>query len=176
MNRARVIATIAVALGLSLGTAAIIVDDTTRAEGRRLTAYQDSGGVWTVCDGITGPAVVRGRTYTDAQCDDLLIDALITHCRPVLQGLVDPAAGEVIAWCDFAYNAGVGAFLSSTGRRLQNTGERALACEQIKRWVYVGGKNCRDPASNCRGIVTRREHQYQRCMSDGTVLQSFEVI
>jgi lysozyme len=175
VNKLRIIATVAAALGIGAGTVSILVDDTVQAEGRRYTAYQDSGGVWTVCDGITGPAVVRGRTYTDAECDDLLIENLIDHCRPVLQGLVDPREGEIIAWCDFAYNAGVGAFQNSTGRRLQNQGERDLSCQQILRWVYVAGKDCRIRANNCYGIVIRRQHQYERCMSDGTVLQSFEV-
>lgn len=175
MNRARIIASVAAALGLSLTTAGILVKDTTTSEGRRYEAYLDSGGVWTVCDGITGPAVIRGRRYSDAECDDLLIENLIAHCAPVLRGLVDPKDGEVIAWCDFAYNAGISAFERSTGRRLQNAGERALACGQLLRWVYVNGKDCRDRRNNCYGIALRRQHQHQRCMSDGTVLASFVV-
>ena len=41
-------------------------------EGIRLTAYQDSGGVWTVGFGHTGPEVVQGYTVTADQAAELL--------------------------------------------------------------------------------------------------------
>lgn len=178
MNRVRIAAILAAALGIGGGTAVLLVDDTAKHEGRRLTAYQDTGGVWTVCDGITGPAVIRGRTYTHEECDELMADGLIRHCRPVLEALVRPTHGEIVAWCDFAYNVGVRAAVQSTGMRLQQQGKRAEACGQMLRWVYVGQRDCRDPASNCRGIVTRRQAQYARCMStipQSTALLSYTV-
>jgi len=35
----------------------------------RLQSYQDSGGVWTVGWGHTGPEVTQGMTYTQQQAD-----------------------------------------------------------------------------------------------------------
>jgi len=37
-------------------------------EGLRLTAYQDSGGVWTIGWGHTGPEVHEGLVWTREQC------------------------------------------------------------------------------------------------------------
>jgi lysozyme len=41
---------------------------TERDEGLRLTAYQDSGGVWTIGWGHTGPEVHKGLVWTREQC------------------------------------------------------------------------------------------------------------
>ncbi len=43
-----------------------------RFEGLRLTAYQDSVGVWTIGYGHTGPDVHPGMTITEEQADELL--------------------------------------------------------------------------------------------------------
>ncbi|KAK6697468.1 hypothetical protein SNK04_014040 [Fusarium graminearum] len=44
---------------------------TTPHEGRRYTPYYDSAGILTACAGITGPAVVKGKRYTDEECTRL---------------------------------------------------------------------------------------------------------
>lgn len=180
MNRARVIATVAAGLGLGLGTATLIVGDISKSEGRRHTAYLDPAGVPTACDGITGPQVVPGKVYTDAECDDLLAEHIIRHCKPVLGALRNPQPGEIVAWCDQAYNTGVRAALTSTGIRLQLQGRRAEACAQILRWTWItlpdGRKvDCRDPANRCRGLPLRRDRQYARCLQNSAVLAHFEV-
>ncbi len=41
-------------------------------EGLRLTAYQDSVGVWTIGYGHTGPEVKPGMTISQAQADNYL--------------------------------------------------------------------------------------------------------
>lgn len=45
---------------------------TTTDEGLRLKAYQDSGGVWTIGWGHTGPEVVEGLIWTREQCVEAL--------------------------------------------------------------------------------------------------------
>lgn len=40
-------------------------------EGCNLTSYQDSGGIWTVGYGHTGPDVTQGMTITQAQAEQL---------------------------------------------------------------------------------------------------------
>lgn len=170
MNRdTRIAAGVAAALGISFGTAVLIVEDWIEDEGWVLTPYQDSIGRWTVCAGHTGPDVIPGEAWTESECEGITIYDIVRHGRPVLNALVDPTDGEIRAWVGFAGNVGVGAFLSSTARKLQNAGQRVAACEQLLRWVYVtidGRKvDCR-VAGNCRGLPIRREKQMARCLSD----------
>lgn len=186
MTRAqRIAAGVAAALGLALGTAAILTDDWLTDEGWRLNVYRDSAGIPTVCAGHTGPDVRMGDVWTEAECIGITVYDIVRHCRPVLERLADPTPGEVAAWCGFAGNAGIQAFIQSTGLRLQQAGQRAAACEQLLRWVYItvdGRKlDCRDPRNNCAGLPARRERQMARCLSDlaaaspSAVLLSFEV-
>ena len=52
-------------------------------EGRRYVAYQDVGGVWTICDGII-KGVKKGDKATDAQCDAMLLEDILAHERRML--------------------------------------------------------------------------------------------
>ncbi|ECJ0310589.1 glycoside hydrolase family protein, partial [Salmonella enterica] len=41
-------------------------------EGNHLTSYRDTGGIWTICRGVTridGKPVVKGQRLTQSQCD-----------------------------------------------------------------------------------------------------------
>jgi lysozyme len=44
----------------------------TDQEGVKYTPYLDPVGIPTVCAGVTGPDVVMSKTYTKAECDNLL--------------------------------------------------------------------------------------------------------
>jgi lysozyme len=142
-------------------------------EGRELVPYRDIGGVWTVCDGITGADVIPGRTYTDAECTALLLPAIEAHmsdvermCVPNLRELpprVQFAVGHL------AYNVGAGAVCrrrngqpTTIARRLP-AGDIAPACEAIKSYTRVAGKDCRDPANKCGGIPRRRDFESGVC-------------
>jgi len=77
-------------------------------EGLRLTAYQDTRGIWTVGFGSTsigGKPVVKGQTITQEQAEAALSDYL-SAALPMVGGrpLIEQAA-----LLDFAYNCGVGA-------------------------------------------------------------------
>jgi lysozyme len=37
------------------------------------------------------------------------------------------------------------------------------------RWTFVGGRDCRDPKNNCRGIVVRRDHARSLCLGNTPV-------
>lgn len=54
--------------------AAIAVALAVPAEGLRRVAYYDPPGILTVCRGHTGPDVVKGRTYSLAECDRFMDD------------------------------------------------------------------------------------------------------
>ncbi|TFU20914.1 lysozyme, partial [Proteus mirabilis] len=56
----------------------------------------------------------------------------------------------------FAFNVGTTTFARSTLLKKLNAGDRAGACEEIKRWVYAGGKVW-------RGLVSRREAESVLC-------------
>lgn len=52
-------------------------------EGVEYKAYKDIGGVWTVCNGITGPDVIIGKVYTEYECKNLLQKHLVPYARSV---------------------------------------------------------------------------------------------
>lgn len=180
MNRIqRIAAVVATGLGISISTASIIVKDWISDEGWEPTPYRDSGGIWTVCAGHTGPDVIPGVTWTEDECIAVTGTDLVRHGKPVLDVLVDPKTGEIIALIGFAGNAGVAAFLASTALKLQAQGRRVEACQQLLRWVYItvdGRKvDCRTAGRLCPGLPARRERQLERCLSDGNVLSTFVV-
>lgn len=135
-------------------------------EGREYTTYWDAlGKVWTVCGGVTGPGVIPGKTYTEAECIELetaYIAKMYGRMGSCVAGEFDPSV--VKAFGHFAYNVGPEAFCRSTAARLLNQGRVREACEQIPRWRYVGGKDCAVRANKCYGIVTRRQWEYQTCL------------
>ncbi|KAK6697393.1 hypothetical protein SNK04_014145 [Fusarium graminearum] len=107
-------------------------------EGRRYTPYYDSAGILTACAGITGPAVVKGKRYTDEECTRLetaYVQTMLGHMGQCVRG--DFQFHEIKAWGHFAYNVGTNAFCTSTAARRLNAGERAAACDEIWKWRYV---------------------------------------
>lgn len=134
------------------------------SEGRKLTPYRDTGGVWTVCDGITGKAVIPGRKYTDAECAKLgqdYVNQMLVDMGQCVKRELD--FNVIKATGHFAYNVGTPAFCRSTMARNLNAGDIKGACAEITKWVFVAGKDCRDPKNNCRGIVKRREWERATC-------------
>lgn len=76
-------------------------------EGRRYTPYYDSAGILTVCAGITGPAVVKGKRYTDEECTRLetaYVHTMLGHMGQCVRGEFE--FHEIKAWGHFAYNIG----------------------------------------------------------------------
>ena len=51
---------------------AIAVAFLPEVEDTKYNVYMDIAGVPTVCEGITGPDVIKGKTYTRSECDALL--------------------------------------------------------------------------------------------------------
>jgi lysozyme len=79
-------------------------------EGERLTAYQDSGGVWTIGMGHTGPDVSKGLRISSEQALQLFADDI----QP-LRKLADLVNGgdwgdwQAAALISFGYNCGAAA-------------------------------------------------------------------
>ncbi|MDA0674567.1 MAG: lysozyme, partial [Cyanobacteria bacterium] len=123
-------------------------------EGRRLDAYQDSVGVWTIGYGHTSmagpPEVTPGMRITEDQAEEILKRDL----RKFEQGIRDRVSvtlnsNQFSALVSFAFNVGLGAFQNSTMRRLLNSGDYTGAANEFPRWVKAGGRTL-------QGLVRRR--------------------
>lgn len=128
-------------------------------EGRELVPYRDIVGVWTVCEGITGKAVVPGRHYTNAECDKLLDTELGRHYAGVAKCITYPIRDhEMAAVVSWTFNVGVGAACGSTLVRKINAGAPpAEFCRELFKWVYAGGRKV-------RGLERRRAAEFKLCM------------
>ena len=126
-----------------------LIDAIKRFEGCRLTAYQDSVGVWTIGYGHT-VGVKKGDRITQYQADQFLredlakFEAVATKTRGVnTQGRFD-------AVTDFCYNCGQANFASSTLKKYIESGRSTWEIqEQFLRWVNAGGRKL-------GGLVSRR--------------------
>lgn len=135
------------------------------SEKRVLTTYWDHlGKIDTVCAGVTGPGVIRGKTYTVAECEAMetaYVQKMLARMGSCVTAELE--FHEVKAWGHFAYNVGTANFCRSTAARLLNQGKSAEACKQISRWTFVKGKDCRLKANKCGGIVKRRATERAWC-------------
>lgn len=143
-------------------------------EGIRYTAYQDSGGWWTICNGIT-KGVKRGDTATPAECESLLMRELIAHARPLEAIPYQLPDHVIVAWADFSYNLGVGTFRSSTGYKLLRQGRVAESCRNILAYRFVTVNKVKldcfldENYRVCGGIKKRRTTEYQLCAGQITI-------
>lgn len=148
------------------GSAAIAAGFVAEKEGLSLAAYRDGASVWTICHGHTATAR-PGMTATPEDCKRLFASDLgraLAEIDRVVTVPMSPARRAAVA--SFAYNLGLPALKRSTFLRRLNAGDPG-ACDEITRWVYVGGKDCRDPANGCRGIVIRRQQETALCRMGG---------
>jgi lysozyme len=109
-------------------------------EGCKLTAYLDVKGVPTAGYGHTGPDVVLGWTYTQAQADLWLQDD-INWSNNVVNSLVKISLTqpEHDSLVDFVFNVGSGNFASSTMLTLLNANELHAAANEFERWDRSAG-------------------------------------
>ncbi|CAM8498832.1 lysozyme [Enterobacter asburiae] len=145
---------IAASVAGSVSIAGVLIQS---QEGIKYTTYLDPVGIPTVCAGVTGPDVKMGKTYTKQECDALLYK----HMQPAIKAVDESVKVKLndyqkAALYSFTYNAGVGAFKSSTLLKKLNAGNTKGACDELRRWTYAGGKQW-------KGLVTRREIERELC-------------
>lgn len=124
-------------------------------EGCKLTAYQDSVGVWTIGYGWTQPVdgkpIRAGMTIKQETAERLLKTGLVSYesdvSRLVKVGLTQ---GQFDALVSFTYNLGARSLSTSTLLRKLNTGDYAGAADEFLRWNKAGGKVL-------NGLTRRRE-------------------
>lgn len=111
------------------------------AESCRLTAYQDSTGIWTIGWGAIGIGIIKGLVWTQAQADARLVKDLAQ-----LEAEIDAADGnsatndnQFSAMTDLAYNIGIGNFLKSSVLRFHRAGLHHDAAAAFGAWNRAGG-------------------------------------
>jgi lysozyme len=137
-------------------------------EGSSNTVYVDPTGNKTVCEGhaYTGPdgkPLKAGATYTDDVCSYLLGQDTLAANKAVLAAVKVPLSdGENLAYTDFTFNNGAGAFRKSSILRKLNKSDRKGACAALLLYVKgtVKGKLVTLP-----GLVTRRQAENKACLS-----------
>lgn len=133
-------------------------------EGVRYRAYLDSSGIPTICRGHT-EGVKLGDVATPEQCEQYFNEdvrqAEIIVDKLVKVKMSTPQRVALISFC--AYNIGQGKCQSSTFLRKLNSGDKAGACAEIRRWIFDRGEDCRIQANNCYGQVIRREQEQELC-------------
>jgi len=118
------------------------LDLTGDAEGLRLKAYQDTGGVWTIGYGHTGKDVYPGLVITQKRALELLAKDVAEASAAVNRLVTWPKLTQEMfdALVDFTFNAGVTAFKNSTLLRKLNAGDIEGAASELRRWDKNNGK------------------------------------
>lgn len=114
-------------------------------EGCKLTAYQDSVGVWTIGYGwaqpVDGKPIRAGMAIKQETAERLLKTGLVSYesdvSRLVKVGLTQ---GQFDALVSFTYNLGARSLSTSTLLRKLNAGDYAGAADEFLRWNKAGGK------------------------------------
>ena len=129
----------------------------TAFEGCRLTPYRCSAGVWTNgighTEGVTSKSVVTERQVAENLVADVArTEKALARCMPVT--MPQPVYDAVVSW---GFNVGTSAACRSTLAHFINQRNWSQACQQLSRWVYVGGvKNA--------GLVSRRQRELAHCL------------
>ena len=108
-------------------------------EGRRLSAYRDTRGIWTIGVGhaATGlpPRPYAGMTITEAQCDALLAADLAPVEAVINAAVTVPISqNEFDAMASLGFNIGVGGLRKSSVVRLLNRGDVHGAADAFMNW------------------------------------------
>ena len=123
-------------------------------EGCKLTAYQDSVGVWTIGYGHT-KGVYDGMTITQEEAEQMLLSELEEYEGYVEKYVTVPLTqNQFDALVVWVYNLGPTNFRNSTLLKELNAGNYNAAGQEITRWNKAGGKVL-------AGLVKRREAEAQ---------------
>lgn len=112
-------------------------------ESCRLTAYQDTGGLWTIGWGHKSQTIHAGDTITQAQADAYMLsdvrECALTVSR-LISGSIVLTQGQFDACVSFAYNVGTGRFQNSTLLKKIKSGDMAGAADEFLKWNEVAKK------------------------------------
>jgi lysozyme len=119
-------------------------------EGCRLTAYQDSVGVWTIGYGHT-KGVHAGMSITQEEAEQMLLIELEEYEGYIEKYVIVPLTqNQFDALVVWVYNLGPTNLRRSTLLKELNSGNYTAAGNEITKWNKAGGKVL-------AGLVKRRE-------------------
>ena len=107
----------------------------------RAYPYVCPAGFWTIgyghlCDAKHPPITIEeGELYLTADMGDAL-RATLRYCPVLATG----SEGRLAAIVDFTFNLGAGRLQASTLRRRVNQRDWVGAAQELRRWVYGGGR------------------------------------
>lgn len=125
-------------------------------EGCRLNAYQDQRGIWTIGYGHTGSDVGPDTIWTQEQADHALGLYAATVALFVDKHTWDVATtqNQFDAMVDFAYNIGVGAFMTTDVLNFHRLGQYDKAADGFTHWEKIHLPN--GSFVDDKGLIARR--------------------
>jgi|TARA_B100001964_G_scaffold172629_1_gene190076 lysozyme len=137
-------------------------------EGKRLVAYQDSVGVWTIGYGHT-KNVKEGDSIDSLEAEDLLTEELKEYAEYVNKYVKVPLnQNQFDALVSWTYNLGPSNLRESTMLKVLNNGEYDKVPAEMKRWNRAGGKVL-------AGLVRRREAEARLFLIPGEEIALNEI-
>lgn len=156
-NKKKIYIGIAILLILLFGKKVSALNLIKQFEGLELTAYPDTGNIWTIGFGSTinkdtGQAIRQGDKIDLATAERWLKMDVAEREKKIKVLIKVPVTANMMAsMTSLAYNIGTGAFSSSTLLRLLNSGsDKKLVADQFLRWNKVQGKEV-------KGLTNRRK-------------------
>lgn len=135
-----------------------------------LTAYQDSGGVWTIGFGHT-KGVYQGMTCTQAQADAFMDNDLIDSEAEINRLVtVTLTQNEFDALCDWEFNTG--GLEGSTLLRIINAGRYEEVPAEMAKWCHA---RVHGVETVLAGLVRRRTEEGQLWMQPDESLTGIPV-
>lgn len=121
----------------------------------------------TVCNGVTGPEVQKGKYYTKEDCQRLELPKYLAAEKAAKRIFKHWSQYNVwvrASFIDMIYNLGESAVAVSSMVRLANAGDLLAACAQMPRWVRgtVNGQSVPLP-----GLIDRRVTTQELCRDWG---------
>jgi lysozyme len=110
-------------------------------ESCRLAAYQDSGGIWTIGYGCTGPDVGPGAVWSQQAADDALARrvAALENAVALRTARASLSVQQSAALVSFAYNVGPTAFAGSHVLAFVLARNWIAAVKALLTWDHVNG-------------------------------------
>lgn len=117
------------------------IDIIKKYESCSLDSYLDMVGVCTIGWGTTGPDIHMGLTWTQEDCDRMLMADLDHIQQRLRKHITLPITdNQFSACCSFTYNLGLGSFITSTLRNLINQNALLQAANEFPKWDHAGGR------------------------------------
>lgn len=134
-------------------------------EGCRLKAYRCSADRWTAGLGHTS-GVREGMVITEQDAAEFFVKD-VGEAEAIVKRRIEhrPTQGEYDMMVSFVFHLGAGNFSRSTLLKKFNAGDNRGACDQYPHWVFVNGRDCREPDTDCAGIVERRDIEKKVCLN-----------